>query len=392
MSLFKPWTSKNPAKRLKAVKKLTDQQILKRLAEYDPLPEVKRTAFARLDQKTLFEIAQKGYRDIALLAIKSLTSEADLLEIAKTGSYNHAEAAVKRLKSKAALLDVAINADSAGSSACDLLAKQADDADYLDIAKNARCHSTRSHAIEFINEASILMELAVNNDDDGVRWAAVCKIDNAELLFKIATGDPAAMVRREALNKINGQAECIEIAMRDRDSNIQTSAILKIKDEGALAVIAKRHHQKHDVVDVALDKITNQKLLRELVEFAQHKSWHLYSKAMEKITDSALLMTWLKNAQDNSVFFYAQCLLKLPITEAEQVVIFKQAIEVSLLYAAENPVFWLRTASLIPKHLHETYAITLEQVALENEDQYGRHMATHSTVYYQGKEVFRGYF
>jgi len=185
MGLFKPaWQSKNESKALKAVEKETNEEKLIQIAKNASSYEVRKNAILKInDQNVLADIA-KG----------------DSLSDWQSAAYK--------------LIDYPI-AQSV----------------YLDIALNDNDAFKRKIIVEkYINDESVLMSIAKNDNHYIVREAAVSKLTDEAILVDIAQNDEDGNVRYSAVTKLYDQSLLVDIFNNDDDPNVCVAALSKIED------------------------------------------------------------------------------------------------------------------------------------------------------------------
>lgn len=113
----------------------------------------------------------------------------------------------------------------------------------------------------------ILADIAINCVTSKIRELAVTKIDNQNLLKSIAVEDDNRWVREQAVNNIianeNGLELLTNIAMNDNDENVRYTAVKKIKNNQYLKKIVQESIYI-DSVKVAISNITNLETLAVL--------------------------------------------------------------------------------------------------------------------------------
>jgi hypothetical protein len=101
----------------------------------------------------------------------------------------------------------------------------------------------RRQTVWKINDYSILLDVAKNDNNENVRAAAIGKLQlNDENIFiDIAKNDQSSIVRDEAISKINNENILIEIFKNEGDTDICLQIIKKISNSQFLEEIAKNH-------------------------------------------------------------------------------------------------------------------------------------------------------
>lgn len=89
------------------------------------------------------------------------------------------------------------------------------------------------------------------------------------------------------------QARCLEVMRRDSSVDERMNAVRGIKDQTILAKIARNEKEDNLVRGTAVQHLTSQAALAEIVKKDKGNSMHYY--AIEKLTDKALLRDIARN-------------------------------------------------------------------------------------------------
>ena len=222
MGLFTPaWNSKNPEKRMKAVKEITDVAKLQKIAE--------RTQYEDVRRETWKLIAINGYSNVALQAVEKITDQKILAEIAKTDEDNFEDRSIRELATE----------------------KITDQNILAEIVKTSKCYFVRKKAVEKIKMAvknitdqNILAEIAKTDKNIDVRKAAIDRIYDQNILSKIARTAEYSDVRKAAIERITEQNVVIEIAKTDKNIDVRKAAIDRIIDQNILADFMNNDSEK----------------------------------------------------------------------------------------------------------------------------------------------------
>ena len=117
----------------------------------------------------------------------------------------------------------------------------------IGIVKNGK-GPFRNEAAQKINDQSVLIEIAKNDEDFLVRATSAQKISDESVLIDIATNDENSYVRRAAAQKISDESVLIDIAMNDEDTYVRRAAAQKISDESVLDDIALNEEKLTKVI------------------------------------------------------------------------------------------------------------------------------------------------
>ncbi|MEE8307036.1 MAG: hypothetical protein V3R81_07200, partial [Gammaproteobacteria bacterium] len=163
------WAVKNGDARAReeAVNQLTNQTVLKKVAETDRMDTVIRAAISRItNQDYLFELATTGRFDtIQDKATEEITNQDYLSELAR--------------------------------------------------AEDSLPFSVRIRAASRLSDQSSLIEVAESVTESSVLRIVVSRITDEEILIKVAKGDALSTIRMDAVRRINDVDSLIEIAQQN---------------------------------------------------------------------------------------------------------------------------------------------------------------------------------
>ena len=126
-----------------------------------------------------------------------------------------------------------------------------------------------------------------------------------EVLFKLIKN--SCYNWEKAIDLLTNQNLLLELARLD-DEKIAGAAARKIKDQNQLFDIIESSPYKYDKRNAALENLTDQNLLMELVK--KHSDSVFGESALKKIEDSSLLITIIKN-KEYAVIFRLKALLNM---------------------------------------------------------------------------------
>jgi len=260
--LFKPaWQSKNYAKAEKAVKKLTNQEILADIAKHNSSDILRATAVGNLNsQSILSEIAKSETNShVCRALIEKLTDQEALAYIA----HNNCDKQV-RIKAVDKLTDQKMLADVAKNSteyrfrevSIEAVKKLTDQRILADVATNGKEYDTRIIAIKKLTDPNVLAYIAKNDVNINLCKAAVCKLTVQETLIDVAKNAKFDDIRIEAtkklINKTLVQEIYAEIIMRGNRGFREALSLLS--DENILENIV-RQTQNNIVKNEVLRKL-----------------------------------------------------------------------------------------------------------------------------------------
>lgn len=194
-----------------AVRNLTDQALLAKIAVEDKEADARQVAVEKLtDQALLAKIAAEDTGPfVRQAAFAKLTDQALLAKIAIEGSDLFVrQAAFERLTDQAALAKVIIESPDLrhcnGGSLCyaDVVEKLTDQAPLATVVVEVRDADARRKAFGKLTDQAALTKVAVEAEDADIRQAAVGKLTDQALLANIAVEDGDADVRQAASAKV----------------------------------------------------------------------------------------------------------------------------------------------------------------------------------------------
>jgi hypothetical protein len=156
-----------------------------------------------------------------------------------------------------------------------------------DIAKNATDSLVRKAAIGKVSDETLLVDIVINSWYQWGGGTALAKITDQATLADIAEKGVDSRTRKAAVEKITDQSLLNNIAKNSNEEEICLAAIEKITDQTVLALIA-RSYVSSDIRISAIDKISNQELLIDIA--ANEKDYKIRNRIIDKITDENILL------------------------------------------------------------------------------------------------------
>ena len=317
--------AKTEEKRLKAIKKLKDQDVLFKVADrhYRFYPILYEAALNKItNQSMLANLAKKEYDEkCSLCAAKRLIDQTFLADVAKNaGCASVAEYAVGKLNDQVLLADVFINSKYRYSSdgITEIVAKKLDQTVLADIAKSNDDWLIRDRAIKYITDRNVLKDIAQNDKTMFVRIAASAKLidrinDMSILADIVKYGSISIEDRQKALRKINDLPLLIDIAKNIGDM-FGVQVVKKIGNQAALEDIAKTA-EDYEVRSAAYNKlekifcdqvnVLDDQLL--LADIAKNNDYLVVRNiALEKLMDQTALADVSKKAKDSDTRWKAE--------------------------------------------------------------------------------------
>lgn len=108
-----------------------------------------------------------------------------------------------------------------------------------------------------LNNQEALIDIAMNDKNQSVRFEAVKKVNDESVLGNVAKNDSESHIRREAAKKINDETVLIDIAKNAFDWKVRKTAVKKISDEDVLVDIAM-NNMRSSIGYIALRRLEQQ--------------------------------------------------------------------------------------------------------------------------------------
>ena len=226
MGLFKPtWMGMSKEKALKAVEKLTDQNILTDVAKNAPSSDVRFMAIGKLAEKTITQ----EYASI----------------LAKNGMYRHiCKAIIGKLTDQTALSEIALNSKEP---------------------------KIREAAIEKLTDQANLEEIAKKDNNKHVRLAALNKITDHTILREVMKNEKDKDVRQAIVKIMPDQIDLADVALNDNDVYVRHSAVKKLSDKTVLMNILKNINEDTIVRKAAAEGLTDNPFAQEFLSAIKEK-------------------------------------------------------------------------------------------------------------------------
>lgn len=336
MALFQPKLQhKKWKKRLSAVEKLNNQEILFQLALTDPVPEVATAAMEKIsDRVTLTKLSRQVKHDSLQLllaeklndqqllaqlagrgdvsgwindrAFASLTDETLLMELVRQNEYvGIRKKAAKKIRNQDFLMEI-INKDmdtTVKKTAANGLMDNGLKASYLALFSTPGSKE-REKALAGATNETILRQIGIEDEDMKIRRAVIANLQNEEIIWEIASRSYHAGILEPAARKINDQVHLLLLAKkeaRESESAAQV-AVQKIKDDALLYEVAEKgYHPRARIA--AIEKIKEQALLLRLAHALKKEEYEdptVVLALARRVTDNDALRTifhaWQKPA------------------------------------------------------------------------------------------------
>ena len=297
--------------RLAAVGLVTNQEVLGNMAIMNSNAQVGIAAVKRLTDPwylTHVALSDDALPEVRLAAIQGLTDQEALAKIAiadesKEGTLR--QAAVGKMTDQAALAEVALATDDPASiqklTDPAVLAKFKSD-QQARLVSTALESATPDDALAAFGrltnpDPALLAQLSQKAVTPQVRAAAVGQMTDQAALAKLAQSDTDSDVRLAAVNRLTDPAALTKVALQRDDPDIRAPAIRKLSDQAVLAQILNEEEKENESDEekeaeqeirlAAIGQITDQKVLSACAEIGYEP--RLAAAAYMKVTDPAEL-------------------------------------------------------------------------------------------------------
>jgi hypothetical protein len=205
------WQSGNMKRALKAVEKLTDNGKLARVVE------------------------EADNKDVRIAAVKKITDEVILKELVTKG--------IGYWNKQKLMYVYEVAREKLCEKLCEKVEKLTDQNLLVDIAKNNEYSGVCIVAVEKLTDQSVLGDIAKHGRHSDVREAAVEKLTDLTIFADIAKNSEYSDVRRAAVEKITDKEILKDVVLKDSNVDVLIAAIKKITDKDVLNEFALRYHK-----------------------------------------------------------------------------------------------------------------------------------------------------
>jgi hypothetical protein len=243
MDLFRPkWQHSDCNVRQMAVKKLTDQALLYKIANEDKVNAVRKAAVEKLtDQGLLANFAETDPDcSVRRIAVSKLTDQSKLLHFALAHPYDRYEAVQNpNLIDQSALVQIAL-------------------------ADQGKCGWRESHApgsrgsaaaLRKITDQSLLAKVAFEVKDPDIMFAATARIIDRALVMQLAIEHRSFKVRAIATAKITDQVTLSKIIGTEKYDDVVIAAIKNSTDKDSLSQVVSEGHRSTSLRCAALKRL-----------------------------------------------------------------------------------------------------------------------------------------
>lgn len=232
--------STDPFERMKAVRMISDQNVLARVALEDKDGSVRVEAAKRLtSQETIAKVALEDRSAFTRSAvIELITDQRVLAKIAmEDRSRLVFEAAVKRLEDQDALSEVALKHSD---EAMRMVATRhlTNQAVLAKIALNDKCPGVRARAIERLTNQEVLKNIV--KDTSNLAQSKTAAQPWATRILESALGTSNLALSKTAAQQLTDQAILEEVAVGDLHQHVRCIAVSKLDNPGMLLDLAEK--------------------------------------------------------------------------------------------------------------------------------------------------------
>lgn len=289
INLFRPkWKHSLWSIRLSAIQKLTNKELLAKIAISDKDMRVRKATVVKIDDiKILSKILNTDYykvsaeqrihftpeyfiskedKDLCKFVIDRITDQSLICNLAINARYDFVKSqAIEKLTDQMLLWKVACHCKSQSDGKA-IVEKLTDQKLLEKLVFETKDYFIRLISVKKILDQKILSKIALEDKDSSVRATAVENLTDQISLAKIAVVEDNDNIRKAAVAKLFDQNLLSKIALEDRDSNVRTTAIEKLTDQIALAKIAiesKDYFNRNAAVKKLIDKVLLAKIALE---------------------------------------------------------------------------------------------------------------------------------
>jgi hypothetical protein len=172
-------------------------------------------------------------------AVKYLSDQVVLAKIAKndTDIYVRTDA-LKKIseENQTILINFALHDENPGIRG-DAINKVNDQQVLISIALNDKDQYLRDCAVSRLNDQQVLTSIALNDKDKNVRGSAVNRLKDQNIVIQIFWNDKDYDVRFDALKRIHDQNTLKEVVINEKDSELRKQALFKLKGQEIIAQV-----------------------------------------------------------------------------------------------------------------------------------------------------------
>ena len=256
--LFKPkWKHSNPFKRIIAVEKIEDQEILKIIINNDSNFDVRIAAVNKLEDQEILKNIAVTHDDsrVRLIAIKKISDKNFLLETAKNNKdYFIRCYALSTIDDENTLIEL-YKKDKTFQVRLEIIQRISDENVLFEIFQKDKILQIRLAIVQKINNKHILLKIAMDDPDAEVRKIAITRIKDDDLLFQILKIEKGSLIRLLIVEKIKNQEMLFEIAKNDKVDKLRLAAIKNLEDPHRLRELSKKERNNKYFCRVILDKL-----------------------------------------------------------------------------------------------------------------------------------------
>jgi hypothetical protein len=193
---------------------------------------------AEFTQQDLAELTLSVIPELRFAAVRKITDQTLLAKIAiEDKTRNVRIAAFKELSDQALLAQIAVDIKEKNIRLV-AVGKVTDQMLLRSIAAGDKDSDVREAAISNLTDQSLLTKIAVEDTDEFDRRAAIRKLTDQALLARITLDDEILEVRQVASRKVTNQSLLAKIAVESKDSTVRIITVDGLSDQLLLSKIA----------------------------------------------------------------------------------------------------------------------------------------------------------
>jgi len=154
-------------------------------------------------------------------------------------------------------------------------------------------------SIEKLTDQNILAKIALEDEDQRCRKAAVEKLKDQNIIFDIAINDEEFSIRKAAVKVLSNQNFIDKFISESNSSELREAAINKLKDQNIIYKIAINAEESDSIRKKAINKLNNQSRLVEIAE--SKENYKIRGEAIKKLKDQTSLERIVENDKSSKI-------------------------------------------------------------------------------------------
>lgn len=175
------------------------------------------------------------------------------------------------------------------STQCDLQGNNKACHELLQIAEQDKDMSIRLRAVSLVWDQQGLVDLVLNDPDEGIRKAAFEHLrEDSGAFAKVALECKDANMRNAAVQKLTDQVTLAKVALADNDATVRVAAVEKLSDQKALSMVVMQDTNE-DAREAAVQLLTDQTVLATVAQNEADEHSNVRAAAIAKLEDASLV-------------------------------------------------------------------------------------------------------